>query len=244
MTPCLPCHAQQGMWFTLFLVMRVQSQDCSVYGKCTMLCGTMRELVLSQLTPVGTSWGSPMGAMLISRRVESPTTFQCLHLTELQGPHKDQAFGNGSKYILPRHLLEGGWQWCVLPGCLSEIGALLQFNCVSYRHLHWPSGLPNQHLEPVCKISCWMGFSKGLEKTVTETSIEYAPVAYTFLGLAPHGYVLSLLVSSLRLLLVGTMMVTRRLCFLESCTDNMHGCLKAKFWGTELRTQAISWISS
>lgn len=47
-----------------------------------------------------------------------------------------------------------------------------------------------------------MCFSKGLEKTVTETSIEYAPVAHMFLGLAPHGYVLSLLVSSLRLLLV------------------------------------------
>lgn len=153
-------------------------------------------------------------------------TFQWLHLTELHGPHKDQTFGNESKYIPPRHLLVGEQQHYVLPGPLQE--ALLQFNCVSYRHLHWPSGLPNQHLKPVWKISCWMGFSKRLEKT--------APVTHMFVGLTPHDYIISLLVSSLRLLLVGTMMVTRRLCFLESCTDNMHGCLKAKFWGPELRT--------
>lgn len=128
--------------------LRAQSQDCSVCGSDIMLGGTVGELVLSQLTPVGTGWSSPMRTPLISLRMESPMTLQWLHLTELHRPHKDQAFTNNANIILSQDLLiRRTASSCPSPGGISRIRALPQFSCVSYRPLHWPSGLAIQHLK-------------------------------------------------------------------------------------------------
>lgn len=107
-----------------------------------VLGGTMEELVLLQLTPVGTSWRSPVRTPLISLRMESPVTFQWLHLTELHGSHQDQAFGNERNAVFFLRLL------------LQDQSPAARFSCVSHRPLHRPSGLATQHLKSVWEISC------------------------------------------------------------------------------------------